>query len=259
MLPKMRNNNLNNDFGKLTSSGRKALAVLFDPDDTDERSLIESLNLCLEQKVDYIFVGGSLVTSSNLHEVVSMVKSYTDIPCILFPGNAIQIDAAADAILFLSLISGRNPELLIGQHVVAAPVVKRSNLEVIPTGYMLVNSGRPTSASYISNSQPLPNDKPSLAASTALAGQMLGLKTVYMDAGSGAEEPIAPKIIRAVKGAIDIPLIIGGGLNSASKARQALDAGADIIVIGNGAQKNLNLLTEVSEVVNFYNEALNVN
>lgn len=240
-------------------TGRKSLAVLFDPDDTDERSLIKSLNICLENKVDYIFVGGSLITSNNLNEVVSMIKSYTDIPCVLFPGNAIQIDASADAILFLSLISGRNPELLIGQHVVAAPIVKRSNLEVIPTGYMLVSSGRPTSASYISNSQPLPNDKPSLAASTALAGEMLGLKTIYMDAGSGAEEPISNKVIKAVKKSIGVPLIIGGGLNTPLKAKQALDAGADIIVIGNGAQKNLSLVTEVSKVVKFYNEALNVN
>lgn len=250
---------VSNAFDQLSNSGRKALAVLFDPDDTDERSLIKSLNVCLEQKVDFIFVGGSLVTSSNLHEVVSMIKSYTDIPCVLFPGNAIQIDGAADAILFLSLISGRNPELLIGQHVVAAPVVKRSNLEVIPTGYMLVNSGKPTSASYISNSQPLPNDKPSLAASTALAGEMLGFKSIYMDAGSGAEEPISPKVIRAVKGAVDVPVIIGGGLNTPAKAKRALDAGADIIVVGNGAQKSLSLLTEVSEVIQFYNEALNVN
>lgn len=255
----MRSNQVQHSFNELATSGRKALAVLFDPDDTDEHSLIKSLNVCLEQKVDFIFVGGSLVTSSNLHEVVSMIKSYTDIPCVLFPGNAIQIDGSADAILFLSLISGRNPELLIGQHVVAAPVVKRSNLEVIPTGYMLVNSGKPTSASYISNSQPLPNDKPSLSASTALAGEMLGLKVIYMDAGSGAEEPISPKVIRAVKRATDAPLIIGGGLNTANKAKEALDAGADIVVIGNGAQKNLNLVTEVSQVVHFYNEALNVN
>jgi len=127
----MRSSQVNSSFVDLNTSGRKALAVLFDPDDTDEHSLIKSLNVCLAQKVDFIFVGGSLVTSSNLHEVVSMIKSYTDIPCILFPGNAIQIDSSADAILFLSLISGRNPELLIGQHVVAAPVVKRSNLEVI--------------------------------------------------------------------------------------------------------------------------------
>lgn len=255
----MEKSNIWTSFNSAEKIGQKSLAVLFDPDDTDERSLIKSLNVCLESKVDYIFIGGSLVTSNNLHEVVSMVKSYTDIPCILFPGNAIQIDPSADAILFLSLISGRNPELLIGQHVIAAPIVKRSSLEVIPTGYMLVSSGKPTSASYMSNSQPLPNDKPSLAASTALAGEMLGLKTIYMDAGSGAENPIANKVIKAVKNNISVPLIVGGGLNTPLKAKQALDAGADIIVIGNGAQKNLNLVTEVSEMVKFYNEALNVN
>jgi len=255
----MRSSQVNSSFVDFEYFWKEGAAVLFDPDDTDEHSLIKSLNVCLAQKVDFIFVGGSLVTSSNLHEVVSMIKSYTDIPCILFPGNAIQIDSSADAILFLSLISGRNPELLIGQHVVAAPVVKRSNLEVIPTGYMLVNSGKPTSASYISNSQPLPNDKPSLSASTALAGEMLGLKTIYMDAGSGADEPISPKVIKAVKRAIEVPLIVGGGINTPAKAKQVLDAGADIIVIGNGAQKNLSLLAEVSKVVHFYKEALNVN
>ncbi len=255
----MRKNSVRDSFEGLNQSGKKSLAVLFDPDDTSEQNLIKSLNVCLENKVDYLFVGGSLVTSSNLHEVVSMIKSYTDIPCVLFPGNAIQIDASADAILFLSLISGRNPELLIGQHVVAAPVVKRSGLEVIPTGYMLINSGKPTSASYISNSLPIPNDKPGIAASTALAGEMLGLKAIYMDAGSGAEEPVSVKVIRAVKSTVDTPIIVGGGIDNAAKARQALDAGADIIVIGNGVQKNLNLMTEVSEVVHFYNEALNVN
>ena len=142
---------------------------------------------------------------------------------------------------------------------VAAPVVKRSNLEVIPTGYMLVNSGKPTSASYISNSQPLPNDKPSLAASTALAGEMLGMRSIYLDAGSGAEMPVRQKVIKAVRKVIDAPLIVGGGINTANKARTALDAGADIIVIGNGAQKNLDTIAEVVHVVQEFNAALNVN
>ncbi len=142
---------------------------------------------------------------------------------------------------------------------VAAPVVKRSNLEVIPTGYMLVNSGKPTSASYISNSQPLPNDKPSLAASTALAGEMLGMRSIYLDAGSGAEMPVSQKVIKAVRKVIDAPLIVGGGINTANKARTALDAGADIIVIGNGAQKNLDTIAEVVHVVQEFNAALNVN
>lgn len=237
----------------------KALAVLIDPDEQDEANLIECLNRCIKNNVDYIFVGGSLVTSNNIHEVVSFIKSYTEIPCILFPGNAIQISAEADAILFLSLISGRNPELLIGQHVVAAPVLKRSKIEVIPTGYMLVNSGRPTSASYMSNSQPLPNDKPNLAASTALAGEMLGMKMIYLDAGSGAEEPISQKIIRAVKANLSVPLIVGGGLNTREKIKGALEAGADVIVIGNGIQKSLDLMTEASDMIQTVNQALNVN
>ena len=237
----------------------KGIAVLIDPDDVNQESLIESLNACLKHKVDFIFIGGSLVTSNNLSDVVSLAKSYTDIPCVLFPGNAIQIDASADAILFLSLISGRNPELLIGQHVVAAPIVKRSKLEVIPTGYMLVNSGKPTSASYISNSLPLPNDKPGLAASTALAGEMLGMQAIYLDAGSGAEMPVSQKVIKAVKNVVEIPLIVGGGINNAVKARKALDAGADILVIGNGAQKNLDTLAEVVNVVKTYNGTLNIN
>ena len=247
------------DIESRVSRVQKSLAVLIDPDDLDESGLVQCLNRCIENSIDYIFVGGSLVTSNNIHEVVNFVKSYTNIPCVLFPGNAIQISAEADAILFLSLISGRNPELLIGQHVVAAPVLKRSQLEVIPTGYMLVNSGRPTSASYMSNSQPLPNDKPNLAASTALAGEMLGMRLIYIDAGSGADEPISQKVIRSVKANISIPLIVGGGLNSKEKIKRAFDAGADLVVIGNGVQKNLDLMTEASNLVQMLNETLNVN
>ena len=252
-------NRIIDQFNSLIKDSKKGLAVLIDPDDIDQEGLIENLNLCLKHRVDFIFVGGSLVTTDNLHDVVTLAKSYTDIPCVLFPGNAIQIDASADGILFLSLISGRNPELLIGQHVVAAPVVKRSKLEVIPTGYMLVNSGKPTSASYISNSQPLPNDKPSLAASTALAGEMLGMRSIYLDAGSGADVPVSQRIIKAVKNVVNVPLLVGGGINDSMKARKALDAGADILVIGNGVQKNLSVIAEVSNVIETYNSALNVN
>ena len=239
--------------------GKKSLALLVDPDDLNEGGMKAIVNAAIENKVDYFLVGGSLITSNNLESVVDSIKAFSTIPCILFPGNAIQIHPEADAILFLSLISGRNPELLIGQHVVAAPVLKRSNLEIIPTGYMLIHSGRPTSVSYMSNTQPIPNDKPSLAISTAMAGEMLGLKCIYMDAGSGALDPVSAKVIKSVKRNIDIPLIIGGGINSKRKAQEALEAGADMIVIGNGAQKNLSLLAEVSDVIQYLNEALNVN
>jgi phosphoglycerol geranylgeranyltransferase len=246
-------------FVKNSRLGKKSLALLVDPDDLNEGGMMAIVNAAIENKVDYFLVGGSLITSNNLESVVDSIKEFSSIPCILFPGNAIQIHPEADAILFLSLISGRNPELLIGQHVVAAPVLKRSNLEIIPTGYMLIHSGRPTSVSYMSNTQPIPNDKPSLAISTAMAGEMLGLKCIYMDAGSGALDTVSAKVIKSVKRNIDIPLIVGGGLNSKRKAQEALEAGADMIVIGNGAQKNLSLLAEVSDAIQYLNEALNVN
>lgn len=235
---------------------KKSIAVLVDPDKAEDPArLLHLINLASENCVDYFFVGGSLVTSTNLSEVVRRIKENVTIPVVLFPGNAIQVDASADAILFLSLISGRNPELLIGQHVVAAPILKNTRLEVIPTGYMLINSGKITSVAYISNTMPIPDDKYSLAASTAMAGQMLGLQTIYIDAGSGADREIAPRMIAAVRKSVTIPLIVGGGINSARKAIDALQAGADMIVIGNALEKDPDLLTEVSEKIYEWNRA----
>lgn len=235
---------------------KKSIAVLVDPDKAEDPSrLLHLINLASENCVDFFFVGGSLVTSTNLSDVVNRIKSNVTIPVVLFPGNAIQVDASADAILFLSLISGRNPELLIGQHVIAAPILKNTRLEVIPVGYMLINSGKITSVAYISNTMPIPDDKYSLAASTAMAGQMLGLQTIYIDAGSGAEKEISPRMIAAVRKAVTIPLIVGGGINSAQKAIAALEAGADMIVVGNALEKDPDLLTEVSERVYAWNKA----
>jgi phosphoglycerol geranylgeranyltransferase len=232
---------------------KKSIAVLVDPDKADHSRLLSLVNLASENCVDYFFVGGSLLTS-NLSEVVKTIKENVSLPVVLFPGNAIQIDPSADAILFLSLISGRNPELLIGQHVVAAPILKNTKLEVIPTGYMLINSGKITSVAYISNTTPIPDDKYSLAASTAMAGEMLGLQMMYIDAGSGAEKEISPKMIAAVRKAINVPLIVGGGINTAQKAITALEAGADLIVIGNALEKDPNLLTEISEKIYEWNQ-----
>ena len=233
---------------------KKSIAVLVDPDKADDQGkLLHLINLANENCIDYFFVGGSLVTS-NLSEVVRTIKENISLPVVLFPGNAIQIDPSADAILFLSLISGRNPELLIGQHVVSAPVLKNTRLEVIPTGYILINSGRLTSVAYISNTTPIPDDKYSLAASTALAGEMLGLQMIYIDAGSGAEKEISPKMISAVRKAVNVPLIVGGGINTAQKAITALESGADLIVIGNAIEKDPNLLTEISEKIYEWNK-----
>ena len=235
---------------------KKSIAVLVDPDKAEDHSkLLHLINLASENCVDFFFVGGSLITSANLSDVVKRIKENVSIPVILFPGNAIQVDASADAILFLSLISGRNPELLIGQHVVAAPILKNTRLEIIPTGYMLINSGKLTSVAYISNTMPIPDDKYSLAASTAMAGELLGLQCIYIDAGSGAEKEINARMIASVRKSISVPLIVGGGINSSQKAISALEAGADMIVIGNALEKDPDLLTEVSEKIYAWNKA----
>ncbi|HLT82447.1 MAG TPA: geranylgeranylglyceryl/heptaprenylglyceryl phosphate synthase [Cyclobacteriaceae bacterium] len=237
--------------------GKKSIAVLIDPDKADDSNHLQVLiNLANENCIDFFFVGGSLVTTANLSDVVRQIKKNVTIPVVLFPGNSIQIDPNADALLFLSLISGRNPELLIGQHVVAAPIIRNTRIEVIPTGYMLINSGRITSVAYISNTTPIPDDKYSLAACTAMAGEMLGLRTIYLDAGSGAEHPVSAKMISSVRKAVNVPLIIGGGLNTATKAITALEAGADMIVIGNALEKNPDLLSEVSDKVYEWNRAV---
>ncbi len=235
--------------------GKKSLAVLVDPDKIENTAKLKNLlNLASENCVDFFFVGGSLMTTTNLSEVVREIKENVGMPVILFPGNSMQLDPAADAILFLSLISGRNPDLLIGQHVVAAPILKNNRIEVMPTGYILINSGKITSVAYISNTMPIPDDKYSLAACTAMAGEMLGLQLIYLDAGSGAEREISPKMISAVRKAVDLPLIVGGGINTQQKAQAALEAGADMIVIGNAFEKNPNLLIEISEKVYDWNQ-----
>ncbi|MEM1405977.1 MAG: geranylgeranylglyceryl/heptaprenylglyceryl phosphate synthase [Bacteroidota bacterium] len=241
------------------SSGQKSLALLIDPDKVlDLKGLTSLLHMAEECYVDFVFVGGSLITNNSLSEVVKTAKSICDIPVVLFPGNTMQIDIYADAILYLSLISGRNPDLLIGQHVVSAPILKNSSLEVLPTGYMLVNSESTSAVSYMSNTRPIPPDKESVAACTAMAGEMLGLRLIYMDAGSGAKMNIPAKMIRTVRKSIDVPLIVGGGINTSEKVKQILEAGADTIVIGNAIEKNPNLLIEVSEKIYDFNKSLNV-
>lgn len=241
-------------------SGKKSIAILIDPDKVEEPAhLHQVLRLASENCVDYIFVGGSLITTSNLSSVVQTIKSIVSIPVVLFPGSSLQLDPAADAILFLSLISGRNPDLLIGQHVIAAPILKNNKIEVMPTGYILINSGKTTSVAYISNTTPIPEDKYSLAACTALAGQMLGLQLIYLDAGSGAEREINSKMISAVRKVVDVPLIVGGGINTSQKAQAALQAGADLIVIGNALEKDPNLLIEISDKVYEWNQSVSKN
>ena len=232
---------------------KKALAVLLDPDKIESATFNQFLYSCVENRVDFFFVGGSLITNHIMAEMIDTIHRQTNIPVVIFPGNSLHIEPSADGILLLSLISGRNPDYLIGQHVIAAPILKKSGLEVLPTGYILVDSGRQTTVSYISNTTPIPHDKADIAACTAIAGELLGLRLVYLDGGSGAINPVSPKMIRKVKENISAPLIVGGGINSADKAHDALDAGADIIVIGNAFEKNPALLPEIAEVVQSFN------
>lgn len=178
-----------------------------------------------------------MVISSHLDECIQQIKSACDIPVILFPGSPSQVSRYADALLYLSLISGRNPELLIGQHVISAPFVKQSGLEIMPTGYMVVDGGAPTTVSYISNAAPIPADKAEIAMCTAMAGEMLGMKLIYMDAGSGAKQPITEQMIEKVARHIEVPLIVGGGITEAEKAYLNCKAGADVIVVGNAIEK----------------------
>jgi putative glycerol-1-phosphate prenyltransferase len=241
-------------ISKAKAAGQKAFAVLIDPDKLNEAGLNKTIELAQNAKVDYFFVGGSLVVTDTLDNVVSTIKRKSNIPVILFPGSPDQITPKADALLYLSLISGRNPELLIGQHVISAPFVKQSGLEIMPVGYMLVDGGTPTTVSYISNTNPIPANKNDIASCTAMAGEMLGLKLIYMDAGSGAQRAIPTEMVQQVAKYIRIPIIIGGGITTAEKAIENCLAGADIIVVGNAVEKDLALISEIADAIHSLNK-----
>jgi len=218
------------------SYGRKAFAILLDPDHLPHLDITEFVQRAEACGVDLFLLGGSLMVDGNIDEAVKSLKSHSDIPVLLFPGSIQQISPEADGILLLSLISGRNPELLIGKHVIAAPMLKKSGLEILPTGYMLIESGATTTAHYVSNSMPIPYNKPEIAACTAMAGEMLGLGLIYMDGGSGATKSISSEMISSVSKHVDLPIIIGGGIRTVEDAERVWEAGADILVIGNALE-----------------------
>lgn len=231
------------------AQGKKCFSLLIDPDKVSLSRLDELLYLATEAAVDFFFMGGSLVLTDNLDESILHIKKNCDIPVVLFPGNPSQLSRHADALLYLSLISGRNADLLIGQHVISAPAVKQSGLEVISTGYMVIDGGAPTTVSYISNATPIPADKEDIALCTAMAGEMLGKKVIYMDAGSGAKVPITENMIKKVAENIAVPLIIGGGIRNPEKAYLNGKAGADVIVVGNAIEKDASLIKEMAAAV----------
>jgi len=252
------NSDLYKELCEAKVKGLKKLAVLIDPDKVRLGKMDQILDISTRACVDYFFIGGSLIVNNQLDDCLQSIREKCDIPMILFPGDSFQLSYKADGILFLSLISGRNAELLIGKHVITAPYLKMSPLEIISTGYMLVDGGVPTTVSYISNTRPIPNDKEDIALCTAIAGELLGLKCLYMDAGSGAKIPISADMIEAVSGATDIPLIVGGGIKTPEKAIENAEAGADVIVIGSAFEKDPSLIMSIAQSLQYHNEKVNV-
>ena len=233
------------DLQKRKQLGKSGFAVLVDPDKVAPSDMQYMAELCNDGGVDYLFMGGSLVVDHQLEVCIQRFKAESDIPVILFPGSPAQVTPYADALLYLSLISGRNADLLIGQHVVSAPAVKASGLEVISTGYIVVDGGVPTTVSYMSHSAPIPANKPEIAMCTAWAGELQGKHVIFMDAGSGASKPISEEMIQKVSAHIDIPLIVGGGISSPDKVYANCQAGSNIVVVGNAIEKDPLLIRDL--------------
>jgi phosphoglycerol geranylgeranyltransferase len=231
------------------NAGKKQLAVLVDPDKTQGDDLKRLGELAMKAGVDYFFAGGSLLTTGNITDCVTGLKNASDIPVVIFPGSVQQVTPEADAVLFLSLISGRNPDLLIGHQVTAAPIIKQLQLESISTGYILIESGNHTAVQYISNTIPIPADRNDIAAYTALAGEMLGMKLIFAEAGSGALNPVSVPMIEKMRSEISIPLITGGGIRTPEKAIANCKAGADLIVVGNSIEKDKTLIQRMADAV----------
>jgi putative glycerol-1-phosphate prenyltransferase len=223
--------------------GNKNIALLLDPDKAKGDSLKYILKAANESNTDFIFVGGSL-TFNSIENLICEVRTLCPIPVVLFPGNLLQLTLKADIILLLSLISGRNPELLIGNHVIAAPYLKNDREKLISVGYILISCGNTTSVEYISQTEAVPSDKPEIAVATALAGEMLGLQMIYLEAGSGALNPVPLSLIKSVRDNITIPLAVGGGIKNMQEVGDIFMAGADLIILGNGCEKNPKLLNE---------------
>ena len=245
----MYRGSLHKSLVALKADNRKGFAVLVDPDSVTLQQVEEVAKQCNDAKVDYVFIGGSLMTSNHLDQCIQRFKTCSNIPVLLFPGSPSQVSKEADALLYLSLISGRNPELLIGAHVVSAPVVKESGLEIISTGYVVIDGGAPTTVSYMSHSAPIPADKKDIALCTALAGEFQGKNIIYMDAGSGAKNPISEEMIRSVSKHVSLPLVVGGGILTPEKAYNNCKAGAEVIVVGNAIEKDESLIKEIAAAI----------
>jgi putative glycerol-1-phosphate prenyltransferase len=239
-------------YNSLFSDNRKIFSLLIDPEKQHGDSLKKTADIAAATSVDMILVGGSL-TSRPIDSMLVDLKRYTTIPILLFPGNLLQLSSKADGILLLSLLSGRNPEFLIGNHVLASQFIKKSGLEIIPTGYILVDGHSLTSVEYISNTRPIPSDKSDIIVATALAGEQLGLKLIYLEAGSGANHRISEDNIQKVRENITIPILVGGGVKTPDDIRNLYKAGANGVVVGSAVEEDIKALPELAAVRNAFN------
>lgn len=226
---------------------RKSIGLLLDPDKAYGESLDKIIRIAEECHTDYILAGGSLA-SKNIDDLISGIKKRSSIPVILFPGNLLQLSMKSDVIMLLSLISGRNPEYLIGNHVIAAPYLKNVREKIVPVGYILVNCGNRTSVEYISQTEAIPADKTDIVVATAMAGEMLGLGMIYLEAGSGASSHVPNNVISSVRQNIKVPLIVGGGIRNEKEVEDIFSSGADLIILGNGCEENPALLRKACSV-----------
>jgi len=240
---------LNQEIYRRIKSKKGQIAILIDPDKFDfsnKKDFIKKLNFA---NVDYLFVGGSTVEKSDLQNVVHFLKENSELPIVLFPGDVYQYDENADAILYLSLLSGRNPDYLIGQHVRTAKNISESNLEIIPTAYLLIDGGNHSAVAYVSQTSPIPQNQISLIENTVIAGILQGKSLIYLDAGSGAENSISSEIIERCSG-LEVPLIVGGGIRTIEQIKNAKSAGANVIVIGNYIEENVDFLLDIANMSN---------
>ena len=241
--------NIYNNILKSKANNEKLLAILLDPDKIDWNNLdllIEKIN---QSPATHIFIGGSLVENNSIDELITRIRQFSPfggrgaLPIVLFPGNPSQISDKADAILFLSLISGRNPDFLIELQVKAAPILKKTQLEIISTGYILVQSGSETAVERVSKTIPLDRNNLELALATAQAGEMLGNKLIYIEAGSGAKQAVPLEMIQLISKNIEIPLLVGGGITNLQGIQNAYNSGADLVVIGTAFENDINFFT----------------
>ena len=236
-------------INKIITNRGSCYAVLIDPDKKNKDLIQTQVEAANNADVDFLFIGGSLMMDSKFPERVKQIKLISNIPIILFPGNGMHINSFYDAILFMSVLSGRNPHYLIGEQVITAPIIKDLDIETISTGYILIDCAAQSSVEFMSGTKPIPMKRTDIAVAHALAGQYLGMDLIYLEAGSGAKYPVPLSMIEAVGEAIDKPLIVGGGINTPEKAEKAVESGASIIVTGNAIENNFSIMNEFSDAI----------